>query len=133
MTLKKCLWISGVLLSLTLVGCQGRLELVVKNSTPDELVVVSDGKEYRIPSSTEVRFDSPIDRQLLLKRGDLAYRFLFPFGPRPHSLNKHIDSGTLVAQVQIMSLAKMTVLPSNEDKDTPPLRITGESVFLSSP
>jgi hypothetical protein len=123
MNFKRYIYFGLVLLAIALTGCQGRLNLVLKNNAGIDLFVVSDGKIISVPAGDEVRLGSPIDQSLFLKTKSEAYEFHIPFPPRPYSLNAYIDSH-LVTKGQINSLTEIVIFPV--EHQTPPIELKGK-------
>lgn len=126
MNFKRCITFGCLLLAIALTGCQGRLNLVLKNNAGVSLLVVTDQNAVSVPAGGEVRQGSPFDQNLYLKAQDEAYEFHIPLPARPYALTAYIDSH-LVARVQINSLTEIVILPV-ENATQPPILVKGHRV-----
>ena len=101
------------LLVLSLTGCQGKLNLIVTNSTADAVSVIADGKNYSITSGADIQIPAPYDQQLAIKASGATYVFHIPLNPRPYSLNDYVDVH-LIARLKITAVDKIVIVPKTD-------------------
>lgn len=112
-----------------LVGCQGRLNIVLENLTGHDFNVISDGMMYSVVDGAEVRFPAPADHKIIIKTENESYTFHVPFNRRPHVLNGYIDTH-LVTRMQANTLREIAILPMISNTNGIPILLVGQSATL---
>ena len=126
--MKRCLRSLMVFSLLTITGCQGQLRLIIHNESGSELTLQSEGREYLLAVDGSATVDCPSDRLLVLSDGISRYAFMFPLGPRPHTINPYIEAHALVCNVRVISLNNMDILPIDQSETNKPISIPGQRI-----